>query len=192
MTQPTRLHAFQYFMLMCFAVACILTGVCPCAAGDDLNALTFDSPAAAAERAYLGIAGETFRLGDVKADIIIVELFSLYCALCMREAPAVAELYRLAQKHVPPPHRIAFLGIGTGNSAEDVARFKKQHSVPFPLVADARASVARTAKLAITPSFIAFKKTSDGSLFTLHSRNGLLGPPQHFLDRVLQAASQQP
>jgi len=150
------------------------------------------SPPTDDERAYLGITSDTFRLADVQADIVIVELFSLYCAMCAKEAPAVSELFSLAKKNTTPQRRIVLIGIGAGNSADEVARFKKQNSVLFPLVPDQKMTVARSMKMAITPGFIAFKKQPDGSLIKLHTRLGMLGPPQHFLDSAFKAAEGLP
>jgi len=59
-------------------------------------------------------------------------------------------------------------------------------------VPDQKVIIARTMKMAITPGFIAFKKQPDGSLISLHTRSGVLGPPQHFLDSALQAAGALP
>lgn len=158
----------------------------------EVHALQLESPPAVDQRDYLGISGGTFTLADVQADIIIIELFSLYCAMCAKESPAVAELFALAQKQSTPQRKIVLLGIGTGNSAEEVARFKKLHSVPFPMVSDQKALVGRSMKAAITPGFIAFKKQADGSLVRLHTRLVILGPPQHFLDSALRASAALP
>jgi hypothetical protein len=158
----------------------------------ELHSLELESPSAAEQRAYLGITSDTFTLADVQADILIIELFSLYCAMCAKQAPAAAELFSLAQKTSEPQRKIIVLGIGAGNSADEVARFQKQHAVPFPLVPDQKVRVARSMNMAITPGFIAFKKQPDGSLVSLAKRLGVLGPPQRFLDSALQAAAALP
>jgi hypothetical protein len=175
-----------------FILPCLVIGCIPLTAAAEVHTLPIESPPLSEQRSYLGISSDTFTLGDVQADIIIVELFSLYCALCAKEAPAIAELYALAKK--PPAHtgRIVLLGIGAGNSADEVARFQKKYSVPFPMVPDKQMTVARSMKMAITPAFIAFKKNADGSLVRLHMRFGVLGPPQRFLDSTLQAAAALP
>jgi peroxiredoxin len=181
-------HAYRTVALCGLLLCGALTS--PASAGAaDAHALAFASPGSADARAYLGISADTFTLAGVQADIVIVELFTLYCALCAREAPAVAELFSLAQKQSTPQRRIRVLGIGTGSSPDDVARFQQQHSVPFPMVPDQRASFARAVKMAVTPGFIAFKKQPDGSMITLHTRSGVLGPPERFLDAVLKAAA---
>ena len=158
----------------------------------DMHALQLVSPPTAEERTYLGITTDTFTLADVRADIIIVELFSLYCAMCAKEAPSVAALFSLVEKKSTAQQKIVLLGIGAGNNAAEVARFQKQHAVSFPLVPDQDVTVGKAMKMAITPGFIAFKKQPDGSLVSLHKRFGLLGPPQHFLDSALKAAAALP
>ena len=167
-------------------------GFVPPVSAAEVHTLDLASPPTVDQRAYLGITSDTFKLADVQAEIIIVELFSLYCGMCAKEAPAVAELFSLAQKQTTPQRRIVLIGIGAGNTVDEVARFKKQHTVPFPLIPDQKVIVARSMKMAITPGFIAFKKQPDGSLVSLHKRFGVLGPPQRFLDKALQAAAVLP
>ena len=175
-----------------FVLLVLAFGFAPSASALEVHTLELASPPSVGQRGYLGIAADRFTLADVQADIIIIELFSLYCAMCAKEAPAVAELFRLAQKKSTPQRKIIVLGIGAGNSADEVARFQKQHAVPFPMVPDQKVIVGRSMKMAITPGFIAYKKQSDGSLVSLHTRMGILGPPQHFLDSALKAAAAMP
>jgi len=177
---------------MACALLILVTGLVESAFAAEVHTLELASPPAADERAYLGITADSFRLADVQAEILIIELFSLYCSLCAKEAPAVAELFALAQKQSTPQRRIVLLGIGAGSSMDEAARFQKLHSVPFPMVPDQKVIIARTIKMVITPGFIAFKKQPDGSLISLHTRSGVLGPPQHFLDSALRAAAALP
>lgn len=192
MRLPITTHGYRAVVMFGLVLLCCFTLPRHAAGAAEAQGLAFVSPPSDGERAYLGISGDTFTLAGVQADIIIVELFTLYCALCAREAPAVAELFNLAQKQSTPQRRIRVLGIGTGSSPDDVARFRQQHSVPFPMVPDQKASFARAVKMAVTPGFIAFKKQPDGSMITLHTRSGVLGPPERFLETVLKAAAAPP
>ena len=168
-----------------FVLLGTFVGYLPSAGAAELHTIDFASPPAIDQRLYLGLNADTFKLADVQADIIIVEFFSLYCAMCAKEAPAVAELFSLVKKQSTPQLRIVLLGIGAGNTADEVARFQKQHTVLFPLVPDQKVIAMRSMKMAITPGFIAFKKQPDGSLVSLHTRVGVLGPPHRFLDSAL-------
>jgi len=191
--KPLKFQPACRFIAVWFClVPWLLAELCTAAFAGGAFSLKLPSPESSEDRAYLGIDADTFTLADVQGDIIIIELFSLYCALCMREAPAAAELYQLAHRQSTPQRRIRLFGIGTGNSADEVERFRKQHSVPFPMVPDQKAGFARAVKMAVTPAFIAFKKQPDGGFVRLHARYGVLGPPQGFLDAALQAASQTP
>ncbi len=189
---PIKRNARRLAVLTGLVLLCSIMLRVSAACAADEHALVLPSPAAAAERAYLGISSETFSLAGIQADIVIVELFTLYCALCAREAPAVAELFDLAQKQSTPQRRIRMLAIGTGSSPEDAARFQQQHRVPFPVVPDQKANFARAFKMAVTPGFIAFRRQPDGSMTILHTRSGVLGPAERFLETVLKAAAANP
>jgi len=44
---------------------------------------------------YLGVTGKSiFILTGIKADVVIIEIFSIYCPHCQKDAPEVNELYR--------------------------------------------------------------------------------------------------
>ncbi|MBP1751032.1 MAG: putative rane protein, partial [Deltaproteobacteria bacterium] len=56
--------------------------------------IKFPVPSDKPEREYLGLSGKnTFRVGDINADIVIIEVFSFYCSTCQAQAPRVNELY---------------------------------------------------------------------------------------------------
>ena len=47
---------------------------------------------------YLGVSGspgELFAVKDIDTDILLIELFSMYCPFCQEEAPSVNELYEM-------------------------------------------------------------------------------------------------
>ena len=55
---------------------------------------TLPAPEKNETRAYLGLGPKArFSLDQVDADILIVEIFSMYCPICQREAPRVNALY---------------------------------------------------------------------------------------------------
>ena len=66
----------------------------PPAEGGKLPDIRLAIPADAGYQTYLGIKGEgTFSLPQIKAPIVIVEIFSMYCPHCQREASSVNDLY---------------------------------------------------------------------------------------------------
>ena len=53
-------------------------------AGDKLFDLTLPVPAERADRNYLGLSGwgKTFKMADIKANLVLIEILSMYCPFC--------------------------------------------------------------------------------------------------------------
>ncbi len=59
-----------------------------------LPAFELPIPQDRAEREYLGLSDKgTFKVGDIKSQIVIIEIFSFYCPICQVHAPLVHEVY---------------------------------------------------------------------------------------------------
>ncbi len=66
--------------------------------GEPALDFSLSAPERDVHRQYLGLEnGEPFVLGQIKADIIIIEIFSMYCPICQREAANVNTLFSLIQ-----------------------------------------------------------------------------------------------
>ncbi len=86
------------------------------------------------EREYLGVSNKHFfRIPQVKADIIVTEIFSLYCPQCQTAAPEVNALYQMIEEISNLKDRIKMIGIGAGNAILGVNTFREKHRVPFLL-----------------------------------------------------------
>lgn len=143
--------------------------------------IALEVPKDPAMRTYLGIGdAQTFTVDQVDADIVVVEIFSMYCPHCQREAPTVNAFYELAQKKNRPGKILKILGIGAGNSPFEVDVFAKKYSVPFPLIPDGDYSVHKTLGQVRTPHFIAVKRGADGSHKVVYSQAGSFGSPEAF------------
>lgn len=106
---------------------------------------------------YLGVQnteGDTFRITDIDADIVLIELFSMYCPFCQEEAPAVNELYQKMQALGTAGPNIKIVGIGASNSPFEVDHFRDTFNVEFPLFPDKDMSIYKALSGAGTPGFI--------------------------------------
>ena len=55
--------------------------------GGTLPAINLDVPKDPAHRSYLGLSGEgLFDISQIKAEVVIIQIFNMYCPLCQREA----------------------------------------------------------------------------------------------------------
>lgn len=90
-----------------------------------------------ADYSALGLPGRegSFRLSEISGDLLILEFFNRYCLTCWRQAPQLESFLRLA---VPGglEGRARILSVGSGNSARELAQFRAEHKVTYPLAAD--------------------------------------------------------
>jgi len=72
----------------------VLAGNQPPEVGEVLPGIILKAPSAPEHLKYLGLkAAETFTIPQIKANVVIVEIFSMYCPHCQKEAPTVNTLF---------------------------------------------------------------------------------------------------
>lgn len=87
------------------------------------------------QRAYLGVPEGDFKISNINADFLFVEVFSMYCPICQHDAPGVNDMFsRLLASDKAGALR--FLGIGAGNTPFEIAFYQKKFGVEFPLFED--------------------------------------------------------
>jgi thiol-disulfide isomerase/thioredoxin len=121
-----------------------------------LAALEFPAPDSPHAVKYLGLsAKDKFRLSHIKAETVLVEIFSMYCPICQAEASRVNEIYHIIERDPHLKGAVKLLGVGTGNTPFEVDVFKKKYEVPFPLVPDENMGVQKAFSDQIrTPTFL--------------------------------------
>ena len=141
------------------------------------------------EISYLGIKQkDTFKIPQIKAELVIIEVFSMYCPFCQKEAPAVNQLHQAISANQDLKDRVKMVGIGAGNSTFEVNTFRKHYSVPFPLLPDADYKIHNALGQPRTPFFIVVKLSPNGSHNIVYSKVGTFGDPNEFLDLLLKKA----
>ena len=154
--------------------------------GELMPAVELPVPKSDVWRHYLGINREAgrFALQDIDADILVIEIFSMYCPYCQREAPQVNHLYDIITMTPELKDRVKIIGIGASNSTYEVNFFKDQYKVPFPLFPDPDLSIHRKLGSVRTPYFFVIRRLADGTRKIIYSKVGSIGEPQLFLDKV--------
>ena len=128
------------------------------AVGDSFPVITLQTPDSRTDRDYLGIGGgKTFTTGDIKADFVVVEFFSMYCPHCQADAPATVDLFDSIKKDSRLSKQVRMIGIGVGNSGYEVGIFKKKYHIPFPLFPDGEYTVLELLDIRATPTYIVYK-----------------------------------
>jgi hypothetical protein len=151
--------------------------------------LRLSMPDSAASKNYLGLKGtDTFTIPQIKADTVIIEIFSMYCPICQAEAPVVNELHRLIEKTPSLKGKVKLIGIGAGNSAFEVEVFRKKYNILFPLFPDEKFGIQKALSGPIrTPTFIAIRGSGGKGLKVQHVNIGRMTPKQ-FLKEATAAS----
>jgi thiol-disulfide isomerase/thioredoxin len=186
-------------ILNCFfalTAVCIVTIPGLAAASDSLTVdagalacMQLSMPDDAAAKDYLGLKGTgTFTMPQIKAETVIIEIFSMYCPICQAEAPVVNELHQLIEKTPSLKRKVKLIGIGAGNSAFEVEVFRKKYNILFPLLPDEKFAIQKAISGPIrTPTFIAIKGYSGKGLKVQHTHVGRMTPEQ-FLKKATAAS----
>ena len=113
------------------------------AEGDMFPDLKLPLPPKMQEREYLKIDRGPFLLSQIDSKVLIVEIFSIYCPICQKEAPIVNWLFRAISANPELESRVKVLAIGAGNSLYEIDAFRNLFKVKFPLIPDADFSVLK-------------------------------------------------
>ena len=141
------------------------------------------------EKSYLGLSGNGFfRIPQIKAQVVIIEIFSMYCPQCQKIAPGIEELYRIIQDDLELKDKIKLIGIGAGNSFYEVEVFKKTYHTPFPLFPDNDFTIHKALGDVRSPYFIAIKINKDGTHNIVHSELDSFKEARAFLELIIIAS----
>ena len=182
-----------HLILIFFLVwPCVVTGAESAATTEKMPDLVLTVPDNEFYKSYLGLtgkAGETFSVEDVDADIIVIELFSMYCPFCQKEAPLVNELYEKMEVVSKSGPVVKIIGLGASNSQFEVDHFRDTYNVPYPLFPDKDMSMYKALTGAGTPGFIGCR-LNNGQNATIVLRNsGGFYSSDEFLKELIDKSS---
>ena len=162
----------------------------PIAAGDRLPPIRLLAPDSPQGRSYLGLdtTATDFVLNDIQAPVVIVEIFSMYCPHCQREAPAVNRLHRLIEETPKWRDAVRLIGVGIGNSAYEVNFFKESYKIEFPLIPDADFAIHNALGKPRTPYFLAIRIDDHHQAHLVYTLSGAFSDPAAFLEAVVTRA----
>lgn len=144
--------------------------------------LTFTQPLTREEQTYLGIPkrkGFSFR--EIKGDLILVELISVYCVNCQRQAPIFTKLYSSIEKDPKLKGKVKMIGIAAGNNPGEVETFKKAHQIPYPIFSDPKFDAHMVVGGPRTPFTIWVRKDAQGNGVVVSTHLGLTGSEENVL-----------
>jgi hypothetical protein len=153
--------------------------------------LPLPRPSSEADAAYLGLGGSTdsFRMDQIKARVLVVEIFDMYCRFCQGAAPKVNEMYELNQRS-GLDNEVKMIGIGRLNTELEVSTFREKFKVRFPLFPDKDLSITRALHAANegTPHFIVIKMEPGDRGRVVYTRTGVFEDPKAFYEAILESS----
>jgi peroxiredoxin len=146
-------------------------------------------PADTVHRQYLGLQGKgDFKIHQIKAKAVIIEIFSMYCPYCQQEAPTINNLYQRIEADPGLKGKIKIIGIGAGNSPFEVSIFQKKYRVPFPLFPDNDFRVHKCLGETRTPYFFVVAAGPGKTLRVIYSKLGGIKDLDSFLKIIRRKA----
>ncbi|WP_235956857.1 peroxiredoxin family protein [Fundidesulfovibrio magnetotacticus] len=159
----------------------------PLAEGQAFPDLAFKGPISDAEAKELGVApGKPFAFKDIKAQAVILVVFSMYCPFCQRDAPELAKMHQII-KDRGLSGKVKLVGLGAGNSAFEVNVFREKFALRLPLIPDQDFSVYKALGQVGTPYYYVLARSGPG--FTVvEGHLGCVSSAEAFLNQALAKA----
>jgi peroxiredoxin len=180
-------YILTFFLFMSSPVFCAALNPEP-KKGGRLPTISLQLPNKSDEKIYLGLSGAgSFKLHQIKAKVILIKIFNLYCPICQSTASAMVELYHQIENHPDFKGKIKLIGIGVGNSQSEIEVFKQNNNVPFPLFPDQDFSIHKVLGEVRTPFFIVIKMNRNRSHEIVHTHLGGLTDIQGLLNLMYEA-----
>jgi len=141
-----------------------------------------------AERNYLGVGTGPFRISNIKSNLVVIEVYSMYCPYCQKEAPNMNQLYNKIESDPALKGRIKIIGIGAGNSQMEVDTYRQRYKVPFPLFPDKEYVIHDMLGQPRTPFFVTVRLQPGGKEKVIATQLGAYDSPDQFINTVLRPA----
>ena len=155
--------------------------------GDPLPEITLSVPEEPEHQKYLGLTNNgQFTIPQIKAKVVLIEFFSMYCPYCQDAAPRVNTFYSKIESNNDLKNNIRLIGIGVGNSPYEVNVFKNKYNIGFPLFPDADFAIHKLVGEVRTPYFMGVKILEDGTPTIFYSKLGGFEDVDKFLSLVVQ------
>jgi len=127
---------------------------------------TLPPPDSVQTQAYLGLdAMKQFKISDIKAKIVVIEVMSAFCLACQANAPIMNDIYKTIQADSGLAD-VKVIAISIADDKTGVETFKKQFKTLFPVLLDENGEIMRSMRLKATPITIVVSTEDAKVLFT--------------------------
>jgi len=142
--------------------------------GDIFPGMSFDLSSNKKAQEYLGIKrGKTIELSQINADLLIVEVMSVYCVSCMSQTAYDRDLFTMIEGNKRTAGKVKMIGIGAGNNLREVNKFVDEFEILYPVFPDFEFSRYNQIGQVRTPFKIFLSKKPDGKFHVIETEQGV-------------------
>jgi peroxiredoxin len=177
------------FFLLLFVPANVHAFGNPLKPGDPFPDFQLPVPQDKAQQKYLGVSGKgTFRIQDIQAEVVIIQIFHSGWAICQREAPGVNKLYRILTRNKKLKEKIKLIGIGAKDDIYAIKFVKESWHVKFPIFTDEDREIHEKFGEPGTPYFFCVKIKKKGGVEIFYTHPGKLSAVDEFINTIVEKA----
>jgi len=153
--------------------------------GDTFPEFTMEQPLLPQENEYLGLPeGKPFKVKDISTDLLLIEFLNKYCYNCQVQAPIFNQLFKAIHDDPNLTSKVKMMGIGVGNNRIQAEAFKKEKSIPFPIIPDPDFKLYALAGEPKTPFTLLLRRNEKGEWAILSAHLGVIILPDSYLEEV--------
>ena len=79
---------------------------------------------------------ETFSINQLNCQLVLIEIVGVYCPQCHIQMPLFNKLFYRIKRDADMCKKSKMLAIAVGANPIEVAYFKKEHQIPYPVIKD--------------------------------------------------------
>jgi hypothetical protein len=181
--RDSLMMAWSSVVCLCFCLLLIVltpwnAHAQPLSKGRMLPAITLDLSADNSAKEQLGVkSGKTCTLTAIPCELLVIEVFSLYCPICHKNAAAIKSIFRHIEQDPGLKKQIKMIGVGAGNNLKEAGTFKEHFKILFPVFPDPAYAIHKQLGEPRTPATI----ITDNRGKVLHLHHGVIDDPESFI-----------
>ena len=151
---------------------------------DQVKPVVLETPTDPEMAAYLGIppGRRYFKLTEIKAKVLVAEVFQSRCPHCKGLVPDLKRFYNLVDRN-GLAGKIKFVGFGYGEKKIDIDDFGLRYAIPWPLFPDPGGHKIKVEEIPVT-FILEMQPGRDRVIYEFH---GPLPKPEDLIEMISKA-----
>ena len=143
------------------------------------------------DKNYLQIQHDerTISLEDIQSEYIFIELYNEYCHQCLKEVKEYKALYSMLAEDSSLHNKVKMMGIGVGSKKRQVAKFRKQQAIDFPLFADEKSGIFACLGKPDLPTSYLVQRNANGGRKIILVQSGHISNRKELMEKVRSLVS---